>query len=155
MVPSLWFLFSLGFCAVILLSWINCHSFWWFHSADITVVTSLLVIRQRSNKKMTRGAGHVDHPLYAGSLLLCRLFSSCGEWGLLSSCCWGFSPRSFSYWGARSWGRTGSRMHGLQQLGHMGVRGKHLGSDPSHPVTALGREECGAWLTNRISLIAP
>ena len=51
----------------------------------------------------------------AGSLLLCRLLSSCGKWGLLSSCgacathCSGFSCY-----------RAVSRAFGLQQLWHVG-----------------------------------
>ena len=51
----------------------------------------------------------------AGSWLPCRLISSCGEWGLLSSCCSRFSRRWLLLLGS-----TASRTRGLQQPGHTG-----------------------------------
>ena len=51
----------------------------------------------------------------AGSLLLCRLFSSCGERGLLSS-----SGRQASHRGGCSCCRARARACGPQELQHMG-----------------------------------
>ena len=52
---------------------------------------------------------------HAGSLLLCRLFSSCDERGLLSSC-----DERASHCGDFLLWSSGSRAHKLQQLWHLG-----------------------------------
>ena len=77
---------------------------------------------------------------WAMSSLLCRLFSSCVEWGDSWLQCWGFSL----WWPLRSWS-TGSRVCGLQQLWHMSsvlwcmglVALRHFGSSRTRDQTHI------------------
>ena len=72
--------------------------------------------------------------------MLCRLFSSCGEWGLMSSC------DGFSCCGTRALGHTGVSfvVHGLsscssqaQQSRRMGLAApRHVGSFRIKPMSA-------------------
>ena len=80
----------------------------------------------------------------AGSSLLCGLFSSCGQWGLLSSC----SVQASRCGGAEAPGRTGFRNCCSQALEHMlwfmgWVAPWHVGSsrtrDCTH-VSCTGRQ---------------
>ena len=51
---------------------------------------------------------------YAGSLLLCGLFSSCGKWGRLSSCgAWASYCGGFSCCIAQALGHTGFSSCGM------------------------------------------